>query len=169
VQPFFQRKLWHRGAQVFASLFLIAVVGVSLYQSYDQRRTFIGRGRSPLYGVWEVEEFNVGQAPATTSAPRWRRMVFDSPGRVVVQTAADLPERFGLELDQEKRTLTLRKRDDPSWNTVLTYDQVSPEVVRLAGALNGSEMTARLRRSDERKFLLIDRGFHWINEFPFNR
>jgi len=30
-------------------------------------------------------------------------------------------------------------------------------------------MTARLRRSNERKFLLTDRGFHWINEFPFNR
>ena len=169
VQPFFQRKLWHRGAQVFASLFLIAVVGISLYQSYDQRRSFISRGRSPLYGVWEVEEFSLGQAPATTSAPRWRRMVFDFPGRVVVQTATDAPERLGLELDQDKRTLTLRKRDDPSWNSVLTYEQVSPEVVRLAGALNGSEMTARLRRSDERKFLLIDRGFHWINEFPFNR
>lgn len=169
VQPLFQRKFWHRGAQVIASLFLIAVVGVSLYQSYDQRRSFISRGRSPLYGVWEVEEFNLGQATATTSAPRWRRMVFDSPGRVMVQTAADIHERLGLELDQEKRTLTLRKRDDPSWNTVLTYEQVSPEVVRLAGALNGSEMTARLRRSNERKFLLTDRGFHWINEFPFNR
>ena len=86
-----------------------------------------------------------------------------------MQTAADLHERFGLQLDQEKRTLTLRKRDDPRWNTVLTYEQVSPEIVTLAGALNGSEVTARLRRSEERKFLLTDRGFHWINEFPFNR
>src|SRR5690349_10238854 len=169
VQPLFQRKVWHRSALVFGSLFVIAAVGTSLYQSYDQRQSFIGRGRSPLYGIWEVEEFSVGQATATTAAPRWRRMVFDSPGRVVVQTATDIPERFGLELDQEKRTLTLRKRDDPGWNTVLNYEQVSPEVVRLAGALNGSEVTARLRRSNERKFLLTDRGFHWINEFPFNR
>ena len=169
MQPFFQRKFWHRGAQVFASLFLIGVISVSLYQSYDQRRSFLGRGRSPLYGVWEVEEFNVGQATATTSAPRWRRMVFDFPNRVVVQTAADVPERFGLELDQEKRMLTLRKRDDPNWNTVLTYEQVSPGVVTLAGAWNGLQLTARLHRSDERKFLLRDRGFHWINEFPFNR
>src|SRR5689334_7409119 len=169
VQPLFQRKVWQRSALVFASLFLIGVVSVSLYQSYDQRRSFIGRGRSPLYGVWEVEELSLGEATAATSTPRWRRMVFDSPGRVVVQTATDTPERFGLELDQEKRTLTLRKRDDPNWKSVLTYEQVSPEVVRLAGALNGSEVTARLRRSNERKFLLTDRGFHWINEFPFNR
>lgn len=167
VQPLFRRPLWHRGALVLASLFVITVVGTSLYQSYDQRRLFTGQ-RSPLYGVWEVEEFSLGQSTATASAPRWRRMIFDSPRRVAVQTTEVL-ERYGSQLDQDKRTLTLRKRDDPGWNTVLTYEQVSPDVITFAGALNGSEMTARLRRTDERKFLLTDRGFHWINEFPFNR
>ena len=166
VQPLFRRPLWHRGALVIASLFLVAVIGTSLYQSYDQRRLFTGQ-RSPLYGVWEVEEFSLGQSTAT-SAPRWRRMIFDSPRRVAVQTT-DVLERYGSQLDQDKRTLTLRKRDDPGWNTVLNYEQVSPDVITFAGALNGSEMTARLRRTDKRKFLLTDRGFHWINEFPFNR
>ena len=165
-QPLFRRTAWHRGALVVASLFLVAVVGTSLYQSYDQRRLLMSM-RSPLYGIWEVEEFNLGQS--TASAQRWQRIIFDSPNRISVQTPVNPHERFGLQLDQEKRTLTLRKREDPSWNTVLTYEQVSPEVITLAGALNGSEMTARLRRSEERKFLLIDRGFHWINEVPFNR
>lgn len=137
-------------------------------RTYDQRQRYQGR-RSPLYGVWEVEEFSLGQPAPTTSVPRWRRIIFDSPGRVAVQTATDPYERFGLQLDQEKRTLTLRKRKDPGWNTVLTYEQVSPEIITLAGALNGSEMSARLRRTEERKSLLTDRGFHWINEVPFNR
>lgn len=168
VQPLFRRTAWHRGALVLASLFLIAVTGTSLYQSYDQRRYLIAQ-RSPLYGVWEVEEFNLGQPAPTASEQRWRRIIFDSPNRVAVQTATNQQERLGLQLDQEKRTLTLRKRDDPRWNTVLTYEQVSPDVITLTGTLNGSEMTARLHRSEERKFLLTDRGFHWINEFPFNR
>jgi len=166
VEPLFRRPLWHRSALVFSSLFLIAVIGTSLYQSYDQRQ-FLTAQRSPLYGVWEVEEFNLGST-STASFQRWRRLIFDAPTRVGVQTA-DVLERFGLQLDQEKRTLTLRKRDDPGWKTTLTYEQVSPEVLTLAGSLNGSEMTMRLRRSGERKFLLTDRGFHWINEFPFNR
>lgn len=167
-QPLIRSTAWRRGALVVASLFVIAVVGTSLYQSYDQRRSFVAQ-RSPLYGVWEVEEFNLGQAAQPASAQRWRRVIFDSPRRITVQTATDLQERYGSQLDQEKRTLTLRKREDPNWNTVLTYEQVSPEVITLAGALNGSEITARLRRTEERKFLLTDRGFHWINEFPFNR
>ena len=167
-QPLFRCPAWHRGALVVASLFLTAVVGTSLYQSYDQRR-FLMSMRSPLYGIWEVEEFSLGQSTPAATAQRWQRIIFDSPNRITVQTPTNPQERFGLQLDQEKRTLTLRKREDPGWNTVLTYEQVSPELITLAGALNGSQLTARLRRSEERKFLLIDRGFHWINEVPFNR
>ena len=166
MEPLFRRPLWHRSALVFSSLLLLLVTGTALYQSYDQRRSFTA-DRSPLYGVWQVEEFSLGQTNLT-DGQRWRRVVFDS-GRVAVQTATDLYERFGTQFDQEKRTLTLRRRADPGWNTVLTYEQLSPEVVTLAGKLNGSEMTARLRRSEEHKFLLTDRGFHWINEVPFNR
>jgi hypothetical protein len=167
-QPLFRRTAWQRGALVVASLLLVTVVGTSLYQSYNQRRMYIGQ-RSPLYGVWEVEEFNLKQAAPTTSAQHWRRIIFDSPIRLTVRTTTDSQERYLSELDQEKRTFTLRKRDDPYWNSVLTYEQVSPEVITLAGNLNGSALTARLRRTEERKFLLTDRGFHWINEFPFNR
>jgi len=168
VQPLFQRRLWQRGALVLSSLFLIAVVGTSLYQSYDQRKLFRGE-RSSLYGVWEVEEFNVAQSTATPAAQRWQRMIFDSPNRVAVQTAATPNERFRAQLDPQMRTLTLSKRDDPAWKTELSYEYASADVVTLVGKLNGSEMTARLRRTNHRKFLLTDRGFHWINEFPFNR
>ena len=168
IETLFRRTLWHRTAFVFSSLFLILVTGTSLYQSYAQRQLFKGE-RSPLYGVWEVEDFSLGQPTPTATAERWSRVIFDSPRRVAVQTSSNPHERFNLQLDQEKRTLTLRKRDDPDWNTVLTYEQVNPEVITLAGSLNGSEMTARLRRSKEHKFLLTDRGFHWINEVPFNR
>ena len=167
-QPLFRRPLLHRAAVVLSSLFLIAIVGTTLYQSYDQRRSITGY-RSPLYGVWEVEEFTVGQATESASAQRWLRVIFDSPRRTAVQTATDPHQRLLSQLDHEKHTLTLTKRDDPNWNTVLTYEQVSPNTMTLNGTLNGSQMTARLRRSENRKFLLTDRGFHWINEVPFNR
>jgi hypothetical protein len=38
----------------------------------------------------------------------------------------------------------------------------------MEGTLNG-KIKARLRRAESSDFLLISRGFHWINEYPFNR
>jgi hypothetical protein len=167
LQPLFSRTLLQRGAAVVGSLFLITVVLVSLNQSYEQRSVVIQR--SPLYGDWAVENFSLAQTTPTTTDQQWQHVIFDSVGRTFVQTAADAHQRLFTELDQEKRTLTFHKRDDPGWNSVLTYEQVSPEVITLTGTINGSQMTARLHRVEQRKFLLTDRGFHWINEFPFNR
>ena len=39
----------------------------------------------------------------------------------------------------------------------------------LAGGVDGRQIQAALRRADPSQFLLTSRGFHWINEYPFNR
>jgi hypothetical protein len=39
----------------------------------------------------------------------------------------------------------------------------------LAGRLGSDSLVLRLRRIDENRFLLMNRGFHWIQEQPFNR
>ena len=33
----------------------------------------------------------------------------------------------------------------------------------------GDSLHMQLRRVDHTKFLLVSRGYRWINEFPFNR
>jgi hypothetical protein len=35
--------------------------------------------------------------------------------------------------------------------------------------LEGDGKAIRLRQIDASKFLLLSRGFHWINEMPLNR
>jgi hypothetical protein len=42
-------------------------------------------------------------------------------------------------------------------------------VLNLEGSLDGKPIRLRCRRADESRFLLINRGFHWINERPFLR
>lgn len=41
--------------------------------------------------------------------------------------------------------------------------------IRLSGDAGDQRISATLRRIDRDDFLLVNRGFHWINEFPFNR
>ncbi|HJQ31114.1 MAG TPA: hypothetical protein VJ866_02990 [Pyrinomonadaceae bacterium] len=170
IRPLFERARLNRAALILRMLFLVTVVGLSLYQSYTFRRTI--SQRSPLHGVWEVEEFvSDGELrpPLVTDQTRWRRVVFDRPGVLAVFTMTDVRQRFPVELDEEKRTLSLKKRDDPNWKTVLTYEQPEPERLTLAGDFDGHPVQARLRRADPSRFLLTSRGFHWINEAPFNR
>ena len=172
LRPLFARQWLNRGAMVLAAVFLLGIVGMSLYGSYAQRRKYGDLAeRSPLRGIWEVEEFAVdGQIPPlATDSARWRRVIFDYPGVIAVQRISDSRSRYALALDTERKTLDLTKRDDPNWKAALTYEQPEPLVLTLTGQFDGQEIRAKLRRTDESRFLLLSRGFHWINEYPFNR
>ena len=39
----------------------------------------------------------------------------------------------------------------------------------LIGKMKNDSVYINLKRFDEKNFLLMNRGFHWINERPFNR
>ncbi|HVF43139.1 MAG TPA: hypothetical protein VM936_09015 [Pyrinomonadaceae bacterium] len=78
-------------------------------------------------------------------------------------------QTFTLELDQEAKTLTLGKPDDANWKASLAFDRQDESRMTLEGEADGHKIQARLSRFDESTFLLKSRGFHWVQEHPFNR
>jgi len=61
-------------------------------------------------------------------------------------------------------TLSLVKKRD-----VLTYARPDATHVLLEGKILGDPVTIRLRVIDHKRFLLLSRGFNWIQERPLNR
>lgn len=55
------------------------------------------------------------------------------------------------------------------WQAAISFKQVEPEVLALEGTVDGQQIRGRFRRMDESRFPLLSRGFHWINEWPFDR
>ena len=168
------RLVQRRGLRNAALAFQwVAAVGFSAFmintgwhQLHDYTST-----RSPLRGVWNVEELQVdGQAgPPGAEALRWRRLIFDYPGTFAVQLTSDSRHRFRVKLDEARKTMALTKRDDPAWKSSLVYQRAAPDRLTLEGTFDGHRVRASLHRIEESTFLLITRGFHWVNEDPFNR
>jgi len=131
-----------------------------------------GSPRSPLYGIWDVEDMSIdGQVrpPLTSDRDRWRRVVFDSPAFAGVQSMDNTLSYYGSTLDAGKRTLTLSRADDESRKSRLTFERSTPSQLILDGEVNGRKVRMQLHRFDEKKLLLLGRGFHWVQEYPFNR
>jgi hypothetical protein len=173
LRPLLKWKWPHRVLLLLRTAAVVAFVALTLFQAHEMRSTFgDGRPRSPLYGVWNVEEFAVdGEArpPLVTDTTRWRRVIFDGPEVLAVQLMGDSRRRYRLELNADEHTLALSKRDDPAWKSTLTFGEPEPGALVLEGTFEGRAVRAKLRRSDPSEFLLVSRGFHWINEYPFNR
>lgn len=174
IRPLFRRKWLARTAAAFAAVFILYMTGTMLSGSYRDLEEYGPKAASrlPLYGMWNVEELVVDgkvRPPLVTDEKRWRRLFFNTPGRLAIQFMSDSRERYNLELDEKKRRLVLSRRDDSDWKTALVYRRPQPDVLLVAGPFDGHQVRARLRLTKPPEFLLVTRGFHWINERAFNR
>ena len=171
--PLFRRRWLNVSALALQVMFGLYLIGSSFYQGYEQSKLYGDFApKPPLHGIWSVEEFSVdGQErpPLLTDTTRWQRAIFQYAGMMTVQPMTGPNQRFSLDLDMESKRLSLGKQDDPDWKAAFTFEEPDSGLLKLEGELNGQKIYARLTRMDENKFLLKSRGFHWIQEYPFNR
>lgn len=172
------RRLWlRRGALVLRTLSVVAYTAFLLHTTYEDNRTYFQQeSKAPLHGIWNVDEMGIdGQVrpPLVTDRERWRRVIFHSPGTMAIQLMSDSRVRYVLHLDNRndlnEGVMTLGKRDDAKWKTTFSYAQPKSGLLTLEGTLDGRKIRARLHLEKPPQFLLTTRGFHWINERPFNR
>ncbi|HWG38327.1 MAG TPA: hypothetical protein VN690_11480 [Terriglobales bacterium] len=156
---------WALAAQAAFALYLI---GGNVYMS----ASVPARAKSPLYGIWEVQSFaldGVVHPPLLTDTARWRRVVFDSPAAMIVQTMDDTARGYPAAINLSNHSIALSKPGDKNWRATFTLTQPAPMDLELAGAMNGHRIAASLRLFDRSSLQLVRRGFHWIQDRPYNR
>ncbi len=154
-------------------LFGIYIVGINLYGA-RQGWTQYGGGapKSPLYGIWTVDVMTIdGQtrSPLVTDYDRWRRVIFDRPTFVAFQRMNDKFVFFGAEVNTTVRSMTLKRGNDPTPVARLSYRREAENQLMLDGEMDGHAIHLQMSLMDRGSFLLFNRGFHWVQEYPFNR
>jgi uncharacterized membrane protein YphA (DoxX/SURF4 family) len=129
--------------------------------------------KSEYYGIYEVERFTYNgeeRPPLTTDALRWRRVAVDEENRVTVLYMTDARVMLRLRRGPGKDRITLEQLNTrDSRRGTMTVSRDPSGALVLSGEYYGANIVAHLKRSDDRRLLLRERGFHWISEQPFNR
>jgi hypothetical protein len=152
-------------------------VYLQISSAIQSRRMFVEqKAKRPLFGVWTVEQFSLdgeNRPPLTTDPDRWRRFIVDYPGSASVQLTNASRVRYRMQVNSAAKRITLQRQEDPNWKAELTYSQPDADHLILEGEIDSRMMKAELRRENLDEYLaqfrLLNRGFHWINEFPYNR
>jgi hypothetical protein len=161
--------------RVLKTAFVALGVLSPLWESYKSSKVFGAHAPRPtLYGIWEVDSFVRGHEaipPLVGDAVRWHRMIANYPGFLSVRLLNDSTLGYRVLADSVKHTLVLSTRKDSTTKFPFTYVRSGAhnEQLQLDGLLGADSLHVRLHRIDETKFLLLSRGYHWINELPFNR
>ena len=158
------------GAQIIFGIWLL---GISAYSARVDWQTFGGgREQSALYGIWNVDVLSIDdqlRSPLLTDYDRWHRAVFDFPDRMSFQRMDDSFARYGAAINTKDKTLSLSKDSDKNWKGNFTFQRVAPDRLTLDGSMDSHKIHMELQLADRSKFMLVSRGFHWIQERPFNR
>lgn len=175
--PSLSLRRWLPLAQVLFLLYGLITIGVSIQQGIERYRER-NPPKPPLYGVWSVEEFAVdGQdVPLFTDPERWRWVIFQNPGVLSVGLMIGSYKGFPLDLDMDKKTMTLglyerdaegkvmqdadgKPRKAPGRQGTLSFSEPEPHGLVLEGEVEGRRIRTRLR-----KVALTAERFNWIRD-----
>jgi len=150
-------------------IFGLGLVGVYCYYCLVAWSTEAGgRPLPPLYGIWEVRQMSIDEQPRPpllTDSTRWRRAIFDYPDRMAFQRIDDSFAPYGASVNLPERTLALTKRGDKNWTASFTFQRPAQDQLILDGRMDNHQVHMELQLTDRNSFLLVSRGFHWIQEF----
>ena len=136
--------------------------------------------------------------PLSTDAIRWRTVVIERSGLASIRLMNDVVVDYLTSVDTTDSTVTFVANPDTTVTTAgatrLAYNprlieerfeqalEVDPDAglkfefsrpaadrLALSGRWESDSIGVELRRVDESKFLLLNRGFHWIQPYPFFR
>jgi uncharacterized membrane protein YphA (DoxX/SURF4 family) len=156
-------------AQTVFGAYLVGMNLNSALQSWTQYGG--GAAKSPLYGIWTIEQMVINgetRSPLVTDFDRFRRVIFDRPTQAAFQRMNDTFVVYGAQIDTAAKTVTLTRGTAASPGS-FSYEQPAPDVLVLNGSIEGRNMRMHTRLLDRNSFLLVTRGFHWVQEYPCNR
>lgn len=172
---------WAVRVQVALGVWVLAGL---LLQSWQAWYSYGGGRQKPeLYGIWAVRSFTLDGrevAPLTTDEKRWQRLVFDEVGAVTFQSMDGRLHTAPADLDAGAHTLALTTPlpppdgtaapvPDPAPFAELRYQRPDADRLTLTGTLRGTPVRIDLDRVDPDTFPLRNRGFHWVQEYPYFR
>jgi uncharacterized membrane protein YphA (DoxX/SURF4 family) len=169
--PYSNKKL-KIGLLVLKLIFIVFIVGLTLEDAWDAQKKYGDKSpKPPLYGIYYTETFVRNKdtiPPLDTDTTRWNRMIIAYKDFSSIRLMNDSTRYYHFKIDTLAKTALVY----PGWDTVHKnrFHYIKDTAyLTLSGRMKNDSVTIRLKRFDEDKFRLVNRGFHWVSEFPFNR
>ena len=75
---------------------------------------------------------------------------------------------YSFQLDTLAHSAEMSSYKSPNNKSKLNYRSDSAHVF-LNGKIGNDSVEIKLNKYDRNKFLLLNRGYNWVNEYPLNR
>ncbi len=171
INPYFSKQKLKTAAIIIKSLIICFLVFSSInFLTKRQQKRDWAASKSALYGIYEVEEFIKNRdtlLPLITDTIRWKRLVIDKR-HSGIQTMDEKINLFKEKTDTISKTLSLISFKDSTDIQTFSY-RLKNGLYLFESTYRGDTVKIKAKKKERKDFLLINRGFNWINERPFNK
>lgn len=162
--PYFNR-LALRITTVVVKCGFILIVLSSLY-IYTEREE---AGNDPLRGIYyTVSHLQNGKKIESNDTLYWKKLIIEKSPLAVLYREGIKPERLELVTDSLKKNILVNPDKFPE-KTHAWKCSLKDSILTIRGTWNKDSIEVMLKQFDHNSFRLNKRGFHWVNEYPYNR
>jgi hypothetical protein len=168
-----QGPRWRRIGLLALKTVVIGYIVISItrgsldrWLQWDRIRSTSEAKYARTYGVDDFVRNGRPVPPSPRDAGRWRSLEFRPAGAVV--TAMDR-RTYAVDYDAARQTLAVPSGDRRASLGVLACSRPDAEHLVLTGKLANDSLIVTLHSLDPKRFFLVSRGFHWIDEAPEDR
>ena len=157
----------------------LAFIGATLFAVArgaleDWKKWGAGAPKPSVSGIYDVESFirsGVEVPPLLNNTPaeksRWKTVVFNEYPAVTFYGIGSRRRRYREQIDEATSTLLLKNA--LTGDLTLTYARPDADHLVLEGRIDDEPIVVRLkRRASDVSVELLNRGFHWVTEYPAN-
>jgi len=172
----FPPMLNSRRLKITRAILKVLLIASMLYSnisgSMDAMERYGDNRKLPkLYGIYNIETVvrnNDTLAPLTTDSTRWKQLIIQFEKFAQVKMTNDSLRRFNFIVNDSLKSVLVYTNADTLNKSTLHYEADSTSLL-LTGLLGKDSIYMRFRKYDIKNFRLVNRGFNWINEYPYNR
>jgi len=171
--PVFRKKWQNILLTVLKYGLIVYVVIANIQQALSEMKEYGDAApKPPLHGIYNVETFVLNRdtlASLTTDTTRWGQLIVSYPGYAFIKMMNDSTRGFAFNTDTAAKKIEMFSYSDTTKRSDFAYSIPQEKILLLIGKLNGDSVLIRMKKYDLNNFRLVNRGFHWVNEYPLNK
>lgn len=149
-----------------------SIIGLMSWQGYSREHTYGDKRERPtLYGIWEANRFvKNGEElpPLITDSERWRYLIIDKKEIATIKYMTDKNRWYDFEIDSSRENVFIYRKVDSTAKHSFKFTR-QDSMLNLKGVFYGDTLNIDFKAKDLSKIELLNRGFHWVNEYPYNK
>ncbi len=129
--------------------------------------------RTTLFGIYEVETFVRNNDTIIVSAQndnRWKRINILLPNKITIEYMNGSVNQYASTIDTQHHHIKIAlDANKGNQKTILQYAKPAPDKLVITGKVSGDSVYILTKQQDLHQLRLMNRGFHWISETPYNQ